>query len=78
VWSGHVSAPDPCLALIKARVLFVPKSRNPVVSDPDPPEGSGTHPRGLVCTYGGPEPRPEVRSVHLGVRHFPVGVRTHC
>jgi hypothetical protein len=33
-----------------------------------PPEGSGTRPRGLVCTRGGFEPRQEVR----------VGVRTHC
>jgi hypothetical protein len=41
------------------------------------PEGSGTRPRGLVCTCGGPEPRPEVRAVHPGVRHFPVRVRTH-
>jgi hypothetical protein len=26
VWSGHVSAPDPRLALIKAWVFFVPES----------------------------------------------------
>jgi hypothetical protein len=42
------------------------------------PEGSGTRPRGLVCTCGGFEPRQEVQSVHPGVRNFPVGVRTHC
>jgi hypothetical protein len=36
VWSGHVSAPDPCLALIKAWVFFVPESRDPAVSGPDP------------------------------------------
>jgi hypothetical protein len=36
VWSGHVSAPDPCLALIKAWVFFVPKSRDPTVSGPNP------------------------------------------
>jgi hypothetical protein len=36
VWSGHVSAPDPCLALIKAWVFSVPESRDPAVSGPDP------------------------------------------
>jgi hypothetical protein len=36
VWSEHVSAPDPRLALIKAWVFFVPKSRDPAVSGPDP------------------------------------------
>jgi hypothetical protein len=36
VWSGHVSAPDPRLALIKACVFFVPESRNPAESGPDP------------------------------------------
>jgi hypothetical protein len=78
VWSGHVLAPDPRLALIKAWVFFTLESRDPTVSSPAPPEGSGTHPGGLVCTCGGLEPRPEVRAVHPGVRHFPVGVRTHC
>jgi hypothetical protein len=36
VRSGHVSAPDPRLALIKALVFFVPESRDPAVSGPDP------------------------------------------
>jgi hypothetical protein len=36
VWSGHVSAPGPRLALIKAWVFFVPESRDPAVSGPDP------------------------------------------
>jgi hypothetical protein len=36
VWSEHVSAPDPRLALIKAWVFFVPESRDPVVSGLDP------------------------------------------
>jgi hypothetical protein len=36
VWSGHVSAPDPRLALIKVRVLFVLESRDPAVSGPNP------------------------------------------
>ena len=36
VWYGHVSAPDPRLALIKACVFFVSESRDPAVSGPDP------------------------------------------
>jgi hypothetical protein len=71
VWSGHVLAPYPRLALIKAWVFFSLESRDPTMSGPDPPEGSGTRPRDLVCTCGGFESRQEVRSVYLGVRHFP-------
>jgi hypothetical protein len=37
VWSGHVSAPDPRMALIKAWVFFALESRDPTVSGPDPP-----------------------------------------
>jgi hypothetical protein len=36
VWFGHVSAPDPCVALIKAWVFIVPDSRDPTVSGLDP------------------------------------------
>jgi hypothetical protein len=36
VWSGHVSAPDPRLALIKVWVFFVSESRDPAVSGSDP------------------------------------------
>jgi hypothetical protein len=32
---------------------------------------------GPVCICGGPGPSPEVRSGYAGVRHFPMGVRTH-
>jgi hypothetical protein len=71
VWSGHVSAPDPRLALTKARDFFVPESRDPAVSGPDPTQ------RGPVCTRGGSGPCPEVQSVYAGVRHFPMGVRIH-
>jgi hypothetical protein len=46
VWSGHVSAPDPRLALIKAWVFFVRESRDLAVSGPDPHMGSGTRSRG--------------------------------
>jgi hypothetical protein len=48
VWSGHVSVPDPRLALIKAWVFFVPESRDPAVSGPD-------------LTQRGPEPIPGVQ-----------------
>jgi hypothetical protein len=36
VWSGHVSAPDPRLSLIKAWVFFSLESQDPTVSGPDP------------------------------------------
>jgi hypothetical protein len=67
VWSGHVSAPDPRLALIKAWVFFVPESWDPAVSGPDPTQ------RGPVCARGGPGPYPEVRSAYIGVRHLSMG-----
>jgi hypothetical protein len=54
VWSGHVSAPDPRLALIKACVFFVPESRDLVVGGPDP-------------TQGGPRPVPRIRSTPVEV-----------
>jgi hypothetical protein len=40
VRSGRVSALDPRLALTKVRVLFVPESRNPTESGPDPTQRS--------------------------------------
>jgi hypothetical protein len=43
VWSVHVSAPDPCLVLIKAWVFFVPESRDLTVSGPNPTQ-RGTDP----------------------------------
>jgi hypothetical protein len=39
VWAGHVSAPDPRLALIKASVFFALESRDPTVNSPDPSRG---------------------------------------
>jgi hypothetical protein len=36
VWSGHVSAPDPRLALIKVRAFLVSESRDPAMGGPDP------------------------------------------
>jgi hypothetical protein len=50
VWSGHVSAPDPRLTLIKAWVFFVPESRDLAVSGLDPTQrGLGLVP-GVRCT----------------------------
>jgi hypothetical protein len=69
--SGHVSAPDPNLALIKAWVFSVPEYRDPAVSGSDPTQ------RGPVCSRGGPGPYPEARIVYAGVRHSLMGVRTH-
>jgi hypothetical protein len=43
VWSEHVSAPVPHLALIKAWVLFVPESRDLAEGGPDPSQGSGSY-----------------------------------
>jgi hypothetical protein len=50
VWYGHVSAPDPRLALIKAWVFFVPESQDPAEGGPD-------------STKRGPGPVPGVRPV---------------
>jgi hypothetical protein len=50
VWSGHVLALGPRLALTKVRVLFVPEPRDPIVSGLDP-------------TQRGPRPIPGVRFV---------------
>jgi hypothetical protein len=55
VWSGHVSAPDPRLALIKAWVFFVPESRDPAVSGSDP-------------TQMGPDPIRGVRTAPVEVQ----------
>jgi hypothetical protein len=50
IWSGHVSAPDPHLALIKVWVLLLLESQDLVVSDLGP-------------TQGGPGPVSGVQSV---------------
>jgi hypothetical protein len=73
VWSGHMSALDPHLTLIKAWVFFVPESWDLAVSGLDPTQGSGTLTRGPVRARGGPGLYPEVQSVYTGVRHFPWG-----
>jgi hypothetical protein len=66
-WPGHVSAPDPHLALVKAWVFFVLESRDLAVSGPDPAQGGSGH------TRGGSGPYPEVWSVRTEVQHFPMG-----
>jgi hypothetical protein len=51
------------------------------VGGPDPIRGGGgfeSHSRGPVHTSGGPRPILEVRTIYLGVRHLPMGVRVHC
>jgi hypothetical protein len=68
VCTGHMSALDPRLTLIKAWVFFVLESWDLAVSGPDPAQGGlgpvhgvwacpwrfGTLPGGPIRTYGGP------------------------
>jgi hypothetical protein len=75
-WSGHMSALDPRLALIKVLVFSIPESRDLAVSGPDPTQrGLDPIQRGLdpLCAHGGPGPYPEARSIHTGVRHLRTG-----
>jgi hypothetical protein len=77
VRSGHVSASDPRLALIKAWVFSVPESWDLAMSGPDPTQ------RGLEPILGvrfAPVEvlDPEARSIYTGVRHFPMEIQTHC
>jgi hypothetical protein len=74
-----VSAPDPCLSLIKAWVFSVPESRDPAVSGPDPIQRGLNPIREVRLAYV--EVLDHTRSpgfVYAGVQHFPMGVRTHC
>jgi hypothetical protein len=77
-WSGHESAPDPRLTLIKAWVFFVPESRVLAVSGPDPTQGVRDPSQGSGHTRGGSGLYPEVWFVRTEVWHFPMGVWTHC
>jgi hypothetical protein len=55
-WSGHASAPDPRLVLNKVRVLFVPESRDPIVSGLDPTQrGLGLIPGVRFMPVGVPD-----------------------
>jgi hypothetical protein len=65
VWSGHVLAPDPRLALMKAWLFFVPRSRDPAEGGPD-------------LTQRGPGPVPGVRSVSVEVLDLPDGPVRVC
>jgi hypothetical protein len=79
IWSGHVLAPDPRLALNKVQVLLLLESRDLVVSGLGPTQGGPGPVSGVRSVlHRGHGPYPEVQAVYLGVRHFPVGVRTHC
>jgi hypothetical protein len=74
---GHVLAPDPSLS--KTWVFTVPESRDPAVGGLDPTQrGPGPDPEVWVAPAGVLDLSPEVRSTRIGVRHFPMGVRTHC
>jgi hypothetical protein len=64
-------------ALIKACVFSVPESWDLAVSGPDPTQ------RGLEPILGvrfAPVEvlDPEARSIYTRVRHFPMGIQTHC
>jgi hypothetical protein len=75
--SRHVPAPDPAWVLFKVQVCSVLGPWGPFVGGPDPiPGGSRSHSRGPACTRGGPGPTLGVRTVYLGFRDQPVGVRT--
>jgi hypothetical protein len=77
--SGHVSAPDPRLGPVQGPSMFYPGTLGPHCGWPDPIwGGSGSHSRGPACTRGGPRPTLKVQTVYPGVRHSPIGVRTHC
>jgi hypothetical protein len=54
--------------------VHCPATLGPYCGRPEPhSRGSGSHSRGPVRTRGGPGPILEVRTVYLGVRHFPMG-----
>jgi hypothetical protein len=75
VWSGHVSALDLRLALIKAWVFFVPESRDPAEGGPDPTQrGPGLVPgvRSVPAEVLGPDRRPGPDM--LGSGAFPWGL----
>jgi hypothetical protein len=58
--------------------MFCPGTLGPHCGWPGPHTGgSGSNSRGPVRTRGGPRPNLEARTVYTGVRHLPMGVRTH-
>jgi hypothetical protein len=60
----------PTWVLIKARVCSVLEPWDPTMGGPDPYGGFGSHPRGPVCTRGGPGPNLEAWTVYTGVWHW--------
>jgi hypothetical protein len=78
VWYGHVSTPDPRLALIKAWVFFVPGSRDPAESGPDPTlRGLGPVPRVRSVPAEVLDPARRSGPYMQGSDTFPWGVRTY-
>jgi hypothetical protein len=76
VWSGHVSAPDPRVALIKVWVFFVPESQDPAESDPDPIQrGRGPVPRLRSVLAGVLDPAWRSGPYMQGPDTFPWGSR---
>jgi hypothetical protein len=68
----------PVWALIKARVCSILEPWTLLWAAGPHTEGSESYSRGPVCTRGGPGPILAVRTIYPGVRHFSMGVRTHC
>jgi hypothetical protein len=75
VWSGHVSAPDPRLTLIKAWVFFVPESQDPAESGPDPTKRVWDPSQSPVCTCGALDPIRRSGPYMRGSDTFPWGSR---
>jgi hypothetical protein len=73
VGSGPPPDLDQGLGILCARTL------GPCCEWPGPyPGGSEGSSQGSGHACGDSRPYPGVRSVHTGVRHFPMGVQTHC
>jgi hypothetical protein len=54
--------------------MLYPRISGPCCERPGPhTEGSGSHPRGPVCTRRGPGPYPEAQTIYTGVRHLRMG-----
>jgi hypothetical protein len=67
----------PAWALIKARVCSILEPWDPTVGGPDPIRGGPDLILGVRSVHVGSWTNLEVRTVYPGVRHFPMGVRTH-
>jgi hypothetical protein len=68
----------PRLALIKAWVFFVPESRDPAVSGPDPTQRG---PEPILGVWFAPVEVPDLSrrsGLHIHGSDTPMGVRTYC